>query len=204
MREPSQTALQRAIAVFDATGGVLRTSEALAGGIEERTLYAMRDVGLVEALSRGVYHLSALPLPAYPDIAAVFKRAPKAVLCLVSALAYHEIGTQIPPAVQIALPMGIKVPKITYPRIERFTMSPKTLAEGVEEHDLDATPIRVFSVAKTVADCFKYRSRIGHEVAVEALQEAVRAHRATPAEIMRFAAVDRVQRIVRPYLEALQ
>lgn len=204
MRKPSPTAIAHAVSVFEAAGGVLRTSEVLAAGVEERTLYHMRDEGLAEALSRGVYHLSALPLPAYPDVAAVFKRAPRAVLCLVSALAFHEIGTQIPRAVQLALPAGVKAPKIAYPRIERFTMSASSIAAGVETHDLGGTPVRVFGVAKTVADCFKYRSRVGQNVAVEALQEVLRERRATPAEIMRYAAIDRVQNVVRPYLEALQ
>lgn len=204
MRPLSATALTHATSVFEAAGGVLRTSEALAAGIEERTLYAMRDTGLIEPLSRGVYHLSAMPLPAYPDIAAVFRRAPRAVLCLVSALAYHEIGTQIPSAVQIALPAGVKAPRIGNPRIERFTMGDDSISAGVEEHTVGETPVHVFGVAKTVADCFKFRRRVGQSVAVEALQEALRERRATPAEIMRYAAIDRVQNVVRPYLEALQ
>lgn len=193
----------RATAAFNSAGGVLRTSEALASGIEERTLYWMRDRGLVEPLTRGVYHLTALPLPAYPDVAAVSMRVPHAVLCLVSALEFHGIGTQIPSAVQIALPTGVKAPRIIYPRIERFSMSPGAIAAGVEVHDSNGTPIRVFDVAKTVADCFKYRNRIGQYVAVEALQETIRARRATPAQIMRYAKIDRVEQVVRPYLEAL-
>ena len=195
--------LARATAVFEHAGGVLGTSEALSSGIEERTLYWMRDTGLVESLSRGVYHLSALPLPAYPSVAAVMRRAPRAVLCLVSALEYHGIGTQIPAAVQIALPTGVKAPRIAYPRIERFSMSPEAIAAGVEEHDMDGTPIRVFDLAKTVADCFKYRNRIGQDVAVEALQETIRSRRATPAQLMRYTKVDRVEHVMRPYLQAL-
>lgn len=204
MRTLSATARAHATSVFTASGGVLRTSEALAQGIEERTLYAMRDEGLIEPLSRGVYHLAAMPLPAYPDVAAVFRRTPGAVLCLVSALAYHEIGTQIPTAVQIALPPGVKAPRIEYPRIERFTMGGDSISAGVDEHLVGGTTVRVFNVAKTVADCFKFRNRIGQSVAVEALQEAVGRRRASSAEIMRYASVDRVQNVVRPYLEALQ
>jgi predicted transcriptional regulator of viral defense system len=144
--------IARATAAFESAGGVLGTSEALSSGIEERTLYWMRDAGLVESLSRGVYHLAASPLPAYPSVAAVLRRVPRAVLCLVSALEYHGIGTQIPAAVQIALPRGVKAPRIAYPRIERFSMSAEAMAAGVEEHDMDGTPIRVFDLAKTVAD----------------------------------------------------
>ena len=181
----------------------MRTSEALEAGIEERTLYWMRDEGLIEAYSRGVYHLTSMPLPAHPDVAAVFRRYPRAVLCLTSALAFHEIGTQIPNAVHIAVPSGTKAPRFDYPRVVRFTMAPAALEAGVEEHDIDGTQVRVFNVAKTVADCFKYRNRIGFEVALEALQEAIRARRTTPAEIMEYARIDRVQNVIRPYLEAL-
>ena len=195
--------LARATTAFLSAGGVLGTSEALASGVEERTLYWMREVGLVEPLSRGVYHLAALPLPAYPDVAAVLRRAPHAVLCLVSALQFHEIGTQIPAAVQIALPTGVKAPRIAYPRIERFSMSPEAISVGVEMHNLSGTPISVFDLPKTVADCFKYRNRIGQGVAIEALQETIRSRRATPAQVMRYAKVDRVEQVMRPYVQAL-
>jgi len=195
--------LARATTAFLSAGGVLGTSEVLASGVEERTLYWMREAGLVESLSRGVYHLAALPLPAYPDVAAVLRRAPHAVLCLVSALQFHEIGTQIPGAVQIALSTGVKAPRIAYPRIERFSMSAEAMAAGVEEHDMDGTRIRVFDLPKTVVDCFKYRNRIGQGVAVEALQETIRSRRATPAQLMRYAKVDRVEQVMRPYLQAL-
>jgi predicted transcriptional regulator of viral defense system len=195
--------LARATTAFMSAGGVLGTAEALASGVEERTLYWMREAGLVEPLSRGVYHLAALPLPAYPDVAAVLKRVPNAVLCLVSALQFHEIGTQVPAAVQIALPTGVKAPRIAYPRIERFSMSVGAISVGVEMHDLSGSPIRVFDLPKTVADCFKYRSRIGQDVAIEALQESIRSRRATPAQIMRYAKVDRVEQVMRPYVQAL-
>ena len=203
MRRPSDRELARATAAFERAGGVLGTSEVLAAGVEERTLYWMRDAGIVEPLSRGVYHLNALPLPAYPDVAAVLRRVPRAVLCLVSALEFHGVGTQIPHAVQIALPRGVKAPRIAYPRIERFSMDVEAIAVGVETHDMAGAPIRVFGLAKTVADCFKYRGRIGQHVAVEALQETLRSRRSTPAEIMRYAKVDRVESIMRPYVEAL-
>ena len=195
--------VEHAMAVFEAASGVMRTSEALAAGIDQRTLYRMRDEGLLEPLSRGVHHLVAMPLPPYPDVAAVMKRVPRAVLCLVSALEYHEIGTQIPKAVQIALPSGVKKPRIAYPKIEIFTMSSESLAAGVEEHDMQGVPVRVFGVAKTVADCFKFRSQVGFDVALEALQDAVQRRRASPAEIMHFAKVDRVLNVIRPYVEAI-
>lgn len=203
MREPSQHAVTAAESVFRAGGGILRTSEALAAGVHRRTLYWMRDQGMLEELSRGVYVLASAPLPSNPDVAAVMKRVPQAVLCLVSALDCHEIGTQIPHAVQIALPRSVRPPKIAHPRTEVFSMSERAFTAGMEQHAMGGVQIRVFGIAKTVADCFKYRHRIGLEVAIEALQEVLRGRMAAPAEIMRFARVDGVETVVTPYVQAL-
>lgn len=203
MRQPSDKAIARAEAIFADHGGVMRTGEALEAGIHRRTLYWMRDQGLLDVLSRGVFLLSTAELPESPDITAVMRRTPRAVLCLVSALAYHEIGTQIPHAVQIALPRGVRPPTFEYPPVQVFKMADAAFAAGVEEHLMGATKIRVFSVAKTVADCFKYRNRIGLDVAVEALREVVRKRAASPAEIMDFARVDRVESVIDPYMRAL-
>lgn len=182
----------------------MRTSEAIEAGVHPRTLYWMRDHGLLEELSRGVFQLASAPLPDYPDVAAVMLRVPDAVLCLVSALAYHEVGTQIPHAVQIALPRTKRGPRFSYPPVQTFHMSEAALHAGVEEHMMGETQVRVFSVAKTVADCFKYRNTIGLDVAVEALQEVIRRRTATPNEIMEFARTIRVGSVIDPYMRALQ
>jgi len=203
MREPTDTAIAAAASIFTTHGAVMRTGEALEAGIHERTLYWMRDHGQLEVLSRGVFHLTTAPLPESLDVAAVMRRTPKAVLCLASALAYHEIGTQIPHFVQIALPRTVRPPKFDYPPVQVFNMSDTAFRAGVEEHMMGGTRIRVFSVAKTVADCFKYRNRIGLDVAMEALQEVVRKRTASPAEIMEFARIDKVESVIGPYLTAL-
>lgn len=203
MRQPTKKAVEAAERIFLENDGVMRTGEALGAGVHRRTLYWMRDQGLLEALSRGVYSLVSAPLPSSPDVAAVMRRVPKAVLCLVSALDFHGIGTQIPSSVQIALPRSVRPPKIGYPRVQVFNMSEAALRSGVGEHQVSGTQVRVFGVAKTVADCFKYRNKIGLDVALEALQEVVRTRKATPAEIMDFARIDGVQTVVRPYLQAL-
>ena len=203
MKRPGETLVSTAMAIFERNGGVMRTSEALSSGVHPRTVYWMRDQGLLESLSRGVYHLTSLPLPARPDVAAVARRAPNAIICLVSALDFHEVGTQIPSEVHIALPFGARAPRIEYPRVGVFHMSKASLEAGVETIDIGGTPAKAFGIAKTVADCFKFRNRVGADVAVEALQEVVRERRATPAEIMLYAKIDRVANIVRPYLEAL-
>ena len=133
----------------------------------------------------------------------VMHRAPKAILCLVSALDFHEVGTQVPAEVHIALPRHVRPPRIRYPRVRVVHMSRASLEAGVEERVTKGVHLSVFGIAKTVADCFKYRSTVGLDVAVEALQEVVRERRATPGEIMEYAGVDRVQNVIRPYLTAL-
>ncbi len=147
MAGPSPQAVQAARRVFERHDGVMRTSDALAAGIHRRTLYWMRDTGQLECLSRGVYHLASHELPARPDVAAVMRRAPRAVLCLISALDLHEIGTQIPAEVQIALPRDVRPPRIGYPRVRAFHMSSQSLAAGVEEWSEAGVSLRVFSVA---------------------------------------------------------
>ena len=190
--------------IFRRNGGVLRTSSAIAAGVHPRTLYFMRDQGMLEQLSRGVYHLAALPLPDKPDVVAVVRRVPNGVVSLVSALDLHGLTTQIPHAVDIALEWGVNRPRIDYPPIRVFRMSRASFRAGVVQVPMGATMVPVFAVAKTVADCFKFRSRVGQDVAIEALREAIRTRRTTAAEVMQWAAVDRVGAIVRPYLEALQ
>ena len=203
MREPTDNAVAAAEDIFLAHESVMRTGEALQAGVHRRTLYWMRDHGKLETLSRGVFVLTSAPLPESPDVAAVMRRIPKAVLCLVSALEYHGIGTQIPNAVQIALPRNVTPPKIDRPRVQVFSMSDAAYRAGVEEHSMAGAQIRVFGIAKTVADCFKYRNRIGFDIAMEALQEVVRKRTVTPAQIMEFARIDHVDTVITPYLTAL-
>lgn len=203
-RLPSENAINRAVEVFRRAGGTLRTRQAAERGVHYSTLYGMRDAGLLEQLSRGVYRLAELPGPSKYDVVAVAERAPEAVLCLVSALDFHEIGTQIPSGVSIAIGPKDRRPQLDYPPIRVYRMSGEALAAGVEEHSIDGTAVRVFNPAKTVADCFKFRNKIGLDVALEALRETVRSRKATRDAIMRYAAIDRVSKIVRPYLEAMK
>jgi len=203
-REPSENAVRAAEEIFRAAGGTLRTREAASRGIHYSTLYGMRDAGLLEQLSRGVYRLAELPSPGKYDVVTVAERVPGAVLCLISALDFHDIGTQIPAWVSIAIGPKDWHPQFDYPPVRVYRMSGEALSAGMEEHSIDGTLVRVFSPAKTVADCFKFRNKVGLDVAVEALRETLRSRKATRGEIMHFAAIDRVTRIVRPYLEATE
>jgi len=203
MRVPSEIAIRSATEIFRAGGGILRTSAAVTAGIQYSTLYWMRDNGLLETLGRGLYRLADLPALSDQDLVTVSARVPEAVICLISALSFHHVGTQIPHRVSIALPPKAWEPQVDNPPLQVYRMSGDALARGVEMHVIDERQVKIFSVAKTVADCFKFRNKIGLDVALEALQEALRSRKTTPAEIMEYAQVDRVTRIIRPYLEAL-
>ena len=133
----------------------------------------------------------------------VAKRIPSAVVCLISALAIHELTSQIPHVVQIALRPGARTPRIGHPPIEVFRFSKISLAAGVEERQIDGMTVRVFSPEKTLADVFKFRNRIGLEVALEALRNYARRKRRRFDLILEFAQICRVERVMRPYLEVV-
>jgi predicted transcriptional regulator of viral defense system len=203
MPKGSASPLERAEILFRKRGGMLRTSRALALGIHPRTLYALRDSGRLVEVARGLYRLAHAPTLSHPDLVRVATLIPEAVICLISALAFHEIGTLIPREVHIALPRTARRPRLPHPPMRVFRFSGPALTEGVEFHKVDGVEIRVYSVAKTVADCFKYRHKIGLDVALEALRDTWRRHRTTMDELWRYAATCRVENVIRPYLESL-
>lgn len=183
---------------------MLRTTDVLRAGVHRRELYALRDAGLVDRVSRGLYRLSDLPPLAEPDLVVVASRVPKAVFCLVTALHFHDLGSEIPREVSIALPRGSGTPRVKGPPLRVYRFSPEAYAAGVERHLREGITLNVYGAAKTVADCFKFRNQLGIDVAVEALRSGLEERKFRPAEVMRFARICRVDRIVRPYLEALQ
>lgn len=197
------TRFERAISVFKNHNGILRTGQALDAGIHPVTLYAMRDAGTLEHVSRGVYRLADLPPLGNPDLVTVATRIPHGVVCLISALAYHEITTQIPHQVHVALPRGAEEPRLNHPPIKTYRFTGKAFTEGVETKTLDGVRLRVYSPEKTLADCFKFRNGIGLDTVMEAIR-LYRAHGPTRVDdLMRYAAICRVSKVIRPYLEAL-
>jgi predicted transcriptional regulator of viral defense system len=183
---------------------VLRTAEALRIGIHPRTLYQLREAGLIEAISRGVYRLASLPSLTHPDLVTVALRVPKGVICLISALAFHEITTEIPHEVQIALPRGTKSPKLDHPPLRVFRFSEPGLSLGIQTLKLDGIDVRIYDAAKTVVDCFRYRNKLGVDVAIEALKLCIERKIARPADLLRYARKCRAERVMLPYIEALQ
>jgi predicted transcriptional regulator of viral defense system len=163
----------------------------------------MERDGEVLRLARGLYQLPDAELDVNHSMAEVAKRAPKAVICLVSALAFHGLTDQLPRQIWLAIGRKDWAPKPDGPamRIVRFTES--LLTESVETHVIEGVPVKVFGIAKTIADCFRYRNKIGLSIAMEGLQEALRQRRTSPGEIANQAERGGVGSVIRPYLEAL-
>ncbi len=196
------SAIDTAREIFRANGGTLRTREALAAGIHPRTLYAMRADGELEQLARGLYRLAVLPPLSEPDLAIVAKRIPQGVICLISALAYHELTTQVPHVVHLALPRTARRPVLAYPPLQTYRFSHAAFEAGIKTLVIDSVSVRVYGPEKTLADCFKYRNKIGLDVAIEALRSYCGRRGARPQVVLEFARTCRVEKVVRPYLEA--
>ena len=154
--------------------------------------------------ARGIYVANQHSPSAEHTLAQVAKRVPAGVFCLLTALRFHELTTQNPSDVWIALPEKARRPRLDYPRLRVARFSGSALTEGIEEHQLEKVDVRVYSAAKTVADCFKYRNKIGIDVAVEALRDYIRRHRGGATDLARFARICRVTRIMQPYLDAIE
>ncbi len=183
--------------------GLLHARDVAALGVPKVQLTRMVRAGQLERISRGVYALPDGPISAQRSLAEVILRAPSGVICLLSALRVHEIGTQAPFEVWLALPPGVAAPRIVSPAVRVMRMSGSSMSQGIEHIDIDGVQVPVFNAAKTVADCFKFRNKIGIDVAMEALREAWWEKKATMDEIWLYAGVNRVSKIMRPYLEAL-
>jgi predicted transcriptional regulator of viral defense system len=158
---------------------------------------------MLQRLSRGLYTVAEADLTEHQMLAEVAKRYPNAVVCLLSALLFHNLTTQLPRRIWLAVENKSWAPRKGPVLFEIVWLTGKAFSVGVESHDVQGVPVKVYSPAKTVADCFKFRNRIGTDVAVEALRETLREKRATPAEIMRYAEMCQVATVIRPYIEAL-
>jgi predicted transcriptional regulator of viral defense system len=180
-----------------------RFREALALGVDSRRLRIWQKNGQVELLARGLYRKTDAPALVDEDLFVVAHKIPQAVLCLISALQFHRLGTQIPHKVQIALPRGTWVPVLEHPPLEVFRFSGASWSEGIEEYQMEGSLLRVYSPAKTVADCFKLRSRLGLDIALEALRDWRSKAEFDVEEQLAEARHCRVEAVMRPYLEAM-
>lgn len=198
-----KSAAEKARRLIKRRGGIIRTGEALAIGIHPRTFYTLRDTGVLDRVSRGVYRLTEEKPLSNVDLVTVAARIPRAVICLISALAFHEITTQVPHTVSIALERNAESPRIDFPPVSVHRFSRESLVAGIEEHVIDGVTVRVYSAEKTLADCFKFRNKVGMDVVLEALKLYTARRAFNVAELLKYARICRVERIMRPYLEAM-
>ena len=182
---------------------VLRTRDFERKGIPRQCLADLVGAGIWEKIGHGLYASIILPPGPHHSLLEVARQSPRAVVCLLSALRFHELTTETPSEVWIALPRNTRAPRMETVRIKAIRLSEETFIEGIEEHRIEGVGLKVYSVAKTVADCFKFRNQIGTNVALEALRDAWRSKKATADELWHHAKVCRVANIMRPYLEAV-
>jgi len=183
--------------------GIVRPRDLEALGIPREYLLRHYRQGKLSRTGRGIYTLPDAAVTGRHSYAEVAKRVPEAVLCLLSALTFHELTTQSPAAVWIALGKGARKPAILSPSLRVVRLTEPSLSEGVEKHTVEGVSVRVYSAAKTVADCFKFRNKIGLDIAIEGLKDCLRQKKATINDIHRYAKICRVSNVIRPYMEAL-
>ncbi len=188
--------------IFRKHGGQLRMNEAIGYGISRYSLYKMRDNGVVERVSRGIYRLADLPPISNPDLVTVSLRFPKAVICLISALSYHGMTTQIPHQISVAIPRNARMPSLETPPVRAYKFSSEAFMAGIEKHQIDGVPVQIYSPEKTLEDCFKYRNKLGMDVVLEALKLYKSQKPFSLDKLLKYARVCRVEKVMRPYLEA--
>jgi len=198
----AQLSRSEALAVIERIG-IARPVELEERGVTRAQLARLVEAGIVTRQSRGLYTVARHAPTAEHTLAQVAKRVPEGVLCLLTALRFHGLTTQSPAEVWLALPEKARRPRLDYPRLRVARFSGDALTEGIEERRAEGVTLRIYSPAKTVADCFKYRHKIGIDVAVEALRDFGRKYRGGATDLAHFARVCRVRRIMQPYLDAI-
>ncbi len=184
--------------------GIARSRDLEGAGVTRTQLRRLVDGGAIERVARGLYALPGAIRDERSDLAQAARRVPGGVVCLLSALRFHGLTTQNPFEVWMAIDRKAWRPRVEHPPLRLVYMSGNSFQQGIEEHDVDGVTVRVFSAAKTVADCFKFRNKIGTDIAVEALRDYRRRYPKALEEVWRSAEVDRVTRVMQPYLQAIE
>jgi predicted transcriptional regulator of viral defense system len=194
---------EKYIKIFKDNNGILRAAKAIDLGVPKHVIYEMQRNGDLIQEARGLYRLALSEPLGNPDLVQVGLQIPRGVIFLISSLYFHKLTTQIPDRVYVALPQHIKKPRIDYPPLKFYYLSERPFEAGIEEHCIDGVTVKIYSREKTVTDCFKYRNQIGKELAVEALKDYM--HRSSPNvnALIEYAKINRVEKIIRPYMEAL-
>ena len=191
------------ISFFRNHGGIARFSAIIKAGFHPDSLTALEKEKGVEKIARGLYRLTNYTFGSHPDLITAYMQAPRGVICLLSALAFHEATNEIPRYVDIAIPQGSHANKITYPPVKFYRFSSKAWKSGIEDREIGGHKVKIYSVAKTIADCFKFRNKIGMDVARDALKVAITEKGVKPNDVMQYAKICRVDNIVKPILEAM-
>ncbi len=198
------TARAKAIDIIRQQGGIIRTREALHQGIHRRTLYGLRDEGALIATARGLYQLAEMEsFPTEIDLVNMAKLTPHGVICLISALSFHGLTTQIPHEIWLAVERKARKPKVTYPPVRAIFFPGHCFREGIETHRIMEQEVRIYNAPKTVIDCFRWRNTVGLDVALEAARSYLKQRVASPSRLMEYAKLCKVERLVTPYLEAM-
>ena len=183
--------------------GAIRARDLAALGMHRESLRRLCQSGEMIRIARGLYMAADYDYEPEHTVAEAVTRVPHGIVCLLSALQLHGLTTQAPHAVWMAIGNKDRTPRVAYPRLEIVRFSGPSLVEGVEERVIEGVTVRLYGPAKSVADCFKCRNKIGLDVAIEALRDCLAQRRATPSEILRYARICRVSKVIRPYMEAL-
>lgn len=198
-----KTKTDKIIGYFKSHGGVARFSSIRKAGFHPDIIRMTENDGKIEKIGKGLYRLVGDNIGSHPDYLIASLQTSKGVICLVSALYFHGATNEIPRFVDIAIPTGSRANKIKYPPVKFYRFSQNTWMAGVEKHEIEGHSVKIYGLAKTVADCFKFRSRIGLNVAREALKVAITEKNVKPKDIMEYAKMCRVDRIIKPILEAM-
>ncbi|GAB6273091.1 MAG: type IV toxin-antitoxin system AbiEi family antitoxin domain-containing protein [Smithella sp.] len=199
------TAKEKAIEIIHKQGGIIRTQEAFQLGIHRRTLYGLRDEGALFPVARGLFHLADSPdsLPTEIDLVNVTKLVPHGVICLISALSFHELTTEIPHEIWIAVERKAHKPRVKYPPVRAMFFTGACFNEGIEVHRIMEQDVRIYNAPKTVIDCFRWRNAVGTDVALDAARVYLKRRDASPSRLMDYAKLCKVEKLVTPYLEAM-
>lgn len=184
--------------------GILRPCDLDGIGVPRVVLTRITANGQLEKTGHGIYRLPDSQSSEHESLATIATKVPQAVFCLLTALQFHELTTQLPRQVWIAMPRGSHTPRIDYPPVKMIQFSGEAYAQGIEEHERDQVTLRVYGIAKTIADCFKHRNKIGLDVALEALKDARSRKKVSADDLWRYAKICRVANVMRPYLEAVE
>jgi predicted transcriptional regulator of viral defense system len=198
-----KSAKERAKKILKKFSGPIRTSAMKNWGIHSRTIKALLEDRILEKISRGVYQFTESEHSISSDLAIVTSKYPQGIICLTSALAFHDITTQIPHEVSMAIEKGAREPKSNFPPIATFRFGEKSLHSGIEKHNIDGVKVKIYCPEKTIADCFKFRNKLGMDIVLEAVKLYKVRKKFNIQKLIKYGKICRVDKIMMPYLEAI-